>query len=141
MDAVDYRGKERAQFQTVNEGPSKTIQSDAHKADINEILAQYEQVGIVTHLNKVDAKYMDVSEFTDFSDAMRQLRMAEQEFKKLPSKVRELFNHDVAEWLDAAHDPMRIAEVQAALDDKVEESKPVEKPEAPAPEPEKPPEA
>lgn len=95
----------RPRVQTVNDLESKTVTADAKKADINHILKQYKAVGIVDHLREVDARYMDVSEFTDYADMMRQLRTAEAEFMKLPSKVREKFNHDVATWLDAAHTP------------------------------------
>jgi hypothetical protein len=97
---LDFRG--RARVQTVNTLPSKTTQADAKRADINEILRQH-KIGIVPHLQEVDAKYLDVSEFTDYADMMMQLRQAEKDFMSLPSKVREIFNHDVAVWLDAAH--------------------------------------
>ena len=48
--------------------------------------------------------FKDVSEFTDLADALNQAKVAEVEFLKLPSKVREIFEHDVAVWLDTAHD-------------------------------------
>lgn len=110
---LDSRGKPRVQ--TSFEGiESLTVQSDAHRADIRNILRQYKQVGIVDNLNRAEAVFKDVSEFTDFSDAMRMASMAEQDFMKLPSKVREIFNHDVAEWLDTAHDPEKRDALVAA---------------------------
>lgn len=109
---LDYRGKERVQTEFHDE--SLTIQSDAPKADIQKILKQYKQVGIVDHLNYAEATFRDISEFEDFADAMRHAREAESEFLKLPSKVREIFNHDVAEWLDAAHDPEKRDALVAA---------------------------
>lgn len=102
VGTVDARGK--ARVQTVNDEPSMTVQSDAPRADIREILRKYKQVGIVDHLSQVEARFMDVSGVTDFADAMRLQREAEGEFMRLPSKVREVFGHDVARWLDAAHD-------------------------------------
>ncbi len=104
LEQLDYRGKKRSLYQTVNDGPSQTVQSDAAQADINNILRKYEAVGIVDNLNMAEAAFRDISEFTDFADAMRHAEMAESEFLKLPSKVREIFHHDVAEWLDTAHD-------------------------------------
>lgn len=100
---LDARGKSRVQ--TVFKDESLTVQSDAHRADIQEIMKQFHNVGIVSHLNKVEGKYLDVSEFTDFADLQNQLAIVEQEFMSLPSKVREIFGHDVAKFLDAAHDP------------------------------------
>ncbi len=92
------------------------MQSDAHKADISHILKQYGQVGIIENLNRADAKFLDITEFTDFADAMRQAKMAEMDFMKLPSKVREIFNHSAEEWLDTAHDQdKRDALVEAGI--------------------------
>lgn len=114
---LDRRGKPRVQ--TVNDLPSLTVQSDQKAADINEILYSAAGIGVGEHLRDVELRYMDVSEFTDFSDMMRQMRIAEAEFMSLPSKVREKFNHDVAEWLDAAHES---PEVRDALATEVGES-------------------
>ncbi len=97
----DSRGKPR--FQTVNDDPSMTVQSDAHLADLRHIMAQFEETGLDS-LKEADLQFKDVSEFTDLRDALDQARQAETEFLKLPSKVREVFDHDVAVWLDTAHD-------------------------------------
>ncbi len=101
-EKLNRRGRPRVQ--TKNFGPSLTVQSDAKQADIKEILKKYREVGIVEHLNITEANYRDVTELTDFSDVMRTANEAKQEFMKLPSKVREIFHHDVAIWLDTAHD-------------------------------------
>lgn len=111
----DARGRPRVQ--TSFEGQeSMTVQSDAAQADIHQILNQYTQFGIVQNLNKADALFMDISEFTDYADAMAHAEMAKLEFMKLPSKTREIFNHSVLEWLDTAHDPeKRNALVDAGI--------------------------
>ncbi len=106
---LDHRGRPRAQYQTVNNLPSKTIQSDAPEADIIKILKKYKQVGIIDHLNLTEATYQDVTNFTDFADVMRVAKEAENQFMELPSKVREIFDHDVANWLDTAHDEEKRA--------------------------------
>jgi len=98
---LDYRGK--ARVQTVNDQPSMTVQSDAHLADVNMIMQTFLREGMES-LNEADLMFKDVSEFTDLADALNQAKVAEIEFLKLPSKVREIFNHDVAVWLDTAHD-------------------------------------
>lgn len=112
----DSRGKLRSRFQTVNDMPSETLQSHASMASIQNILKQYDQVGIIENLNMAEAKFLDITEFTDFADAMNHAKTAEVEFMKLPSKVRELFKHDVANWLDTAYDDdKRTAMVEAGL--------------------------
>jgi phage internal scaffolding protein len=99
---VDQRGRPRVQ--TVNDLPSKTVQSDAQESDIRFILAKFGQTGVIQQLDATQAEYVDVTAFTDYADVMRTVREAENNFRRLPSKVREVFNHDVAEWLDTAHD-------------------------------------
>lgn len=118
---LDYRGRPRAEYQTVNDEPSKTIQSDAHEADIKTILKKHGMTGIVEHLAQTDAQFVDVTELTDYADVMRITREAEGEFMKLPAKVRALFDHDVAKWLDAAHDQeKRDAVAQEVAEQSVE---------------------
>lgn len=114
---LDYRGKPRVQTSFDGpEGQSMTIQSDAKKSDIKFILAQYRQVGIVENLNQAEAQFRDISEFEDFGAAMLHAKQAESEFMLLPSKVREIFNHDVGQWLDTAHDPeKRDALIEAGI--------------------------
>lgn len=124
-DQVDYRGKLRTQFQTSFKGEeSKTIQSDAHLADIHEILKS--AGGLPAILGEVDAQFMDVSEFTDYADMMREVRGAELEFMKLDPKVRALFDHDVYKWLDAAHE--RRAAPEEVRDERTREGDPQEVP-------------
>lgn len=98
---IDSRGRPRVQ--TINDEPSMTVQSDAHLADITNILAQYGATGM-EQLDQTALEFRDVSEFTDFHELMLQTKEAEKQFLTLPSKVREIFDHDVAVWLDSAHD-------------------------------------
>lgn len=90
---------------TVNDQPSKTVQADIQYADINTVIRSFPGIQITDHLQEVDQVFMDVSEFTDYADLRIQTAAATEEFMKLPSKVREVFGHDVYNWLDAAHDP------------------------------------
>ncbi|AJK28303.1 putative minor capsid protein [Eel River basin pequenovirus] len=100
--------RRKARVRTKNDLESKTVRSELVRSEIKHILAQYEQTGVIDHLANVDLQFRDVSEFTDFADLMRQTKIAEMEFMKLPSKLREVFNHDVNEWLDVAHDPEKL---------------------------------
>ena len=89
---------------TMNDEESRTVQQDKDNADIRKIMARYQATGVVDHLRAVDLAWRDVTEFTDMSDALRQSKDAEAQFMKLPSKLREAFDHDVGKWLDVAHD-------------------------------------
>lgn len=100
--------RKKPRVQTTDWDESRTVQADALKADIRHILSRYEQTGVVLGMRNVDLQFRDVSEFDDFSDLMRQTKEAEATFMRLPSKLREVFSHDVNEWLDAAHDPEKL---------------------------------
>lgn len=131
---VDYRGKPRVQ--TINNDASMTITSDAHLADIHNIMAQF-SVGGLDALDQADLMFRDVSEFTDLADALNQAKLAEVQFMKLPSKVREIFDHDVAVWLDTAHDKeKRDALVDGGFLDPERGTETIKAPPAPAPIPE-----
>ena len=137
-----YTGKRRngrRRVVTVNNKDSKTVQGDVNQAEIKNILANYEVTGIVQHMRNVDLAYRDVSEFTDMSDALQQIKEAEGKFMELPSKLREVFDHDVAKWLDAAHDPEKIEALRPQLEklgvlDPIEVTPAAEAPVTPAPE-------
>lgn len=107
MTHLDHRGKDRAQFQTINTEPSKTIQSQAHLADIREIVGKYDAGFVRSQLEQADLRFLDITEFTDYADMMRQNANVEREFMALPAHVRRMFDHDVAKFLDAAHDPAK----------------------------------
>lgn len=107
VDHLDHLGRPRVM--TVNDLPSKTIQSDHDQADIKKILQKYKEVGIVDNLRTTETAFADVTNFTDFADVMRHAKEAEHAFMRLPSKVREIFDHDVGTWLDTAHDPEKLA--------------------------------
>lgn len=102
----------RRRVQTMNTEPSMTVQSDRDRSEIREILRRYRATGVADSLNRAQLTFRDVTAFEDFSDLMRQNVVAQGEFMKLPSKVREVFGHDVANWLDAANDG--LDEVQTA---------------------------
>jgi len=108
--------RRRPRVQTVNVEPSKTVQSDLYRTEIKHILAKYHQTGVMEHMRNVDLQFRDVTEFSDFSDLMFQSKEAEKAFMKLPSKVRQVFGHDYATWLDAAHDPEKLAELRPKLE-------------------------
>ncbi len=98
---ADSRGNPRVQ--TVNNDESETIQSDAHLADLKNIMGAFARDG-VNALDLAEQTFADVSEFNDYAEALREVDRAKDMFLTLPSKVREIFGHNVAVFLDTAHD-------------------------------------
>lgn len=108
--------RKRPRVQTVNLDPEVTVQSDGPRTEIRSILAKYQEVGIIDHMREVDLQFRDVTEFEDFRDVMVQAKVAENAFLRLPPAVRDLFDNDVARWLDAAHDPEKIEAMRPKLE-------------------------
>lgn len=110
---------------------SRTIQAHLPMTRISNILRQYNATGgIIDHLNQAQATYADVSEFTDLKDALLQANQAKADFMRMSPEARAIFNHDVAEWLDTAHDPLKRRELmdRGLLEDpekKIEPASPV----------------
>lgn len=94
----DRRGRPRVQ--TVNLEPSKTVQSDADRASIKHILGKYKEMGIAAGMQQV-GEFVDLSELTDYSQAMRVVKATESAFMQLPADVRKVFKNDAVKWLDA----------------------------------------
>lgn len=108
--------RRRERVRTVNTDPSLTVQSDGPRSEIRHIMAKYKQTGIVDHMRNVDLQFRDVSEFTDYADMARATKEAEGVFMKLPSKIREVFQHDHLRWLDAAHDADKLEALRPKLE-------------------------
>ena len=60
---------ERVRFECV--GPLMTKQSFKEECDINTIMAQYENTGLVTHVKEHQGNYLDVAFGFDFHESMR----------------------------------------------------------------------
>lgn len=132
MQIVETRPENgRKRVYTLNEEPSKTVQSEVHDAEIAEILQKYEAIGIKAVMRDVDLTYRDVTEFEDFADLMRQTEQAKVHFMTLPPQLRDVFGGSVENWLDAAHDPEKLEALRPKLE-KLGVMEPLPEP-APAP--------
>lgn len=92
--------------------PSRAHQSFKNDCDINAIMAKYHKTGMLTHLNSKTPLYEDVSNVTDYSDAINTVLKAEQLFSELPATVRKAFGNDPAEFVSAFQDSERFEELE-----------------------------
>lgn len=74
---------------------SLTLQSEAEATDINNIVARYEETGILPSAT-MSPLYGDFSVPFDFQTAQNALVSAQNAFMALPAKVRERFNNSPA---------------------------------------------
>lgn len=112
----DVEGRPKFRVRTLNEEPTQTVQSQRDQSEIREILRRHGVTGVADQLAQSALSFQDVSSFEDFADVMRQRRDVEQKFMRLPSKVREVFNHDVDVYLDSAFDGPSEAQIAALTD-------------------------
>nr|DAV37820.1 MAG TPA: Scaffold protein [Microviridae sp.] len=83
--------------------PSQTLQSFRDDADINCIIARYENTGVLVDPTVPVSRTPDFGDFSDMPDyqtAQNVIIAAKNAFDSLSSKVRERFNNDPAAYFD-----------------------------------------
>ena len=89
-----------------------TQQHFADETEINNILRSHDRNGIIEHIHKGNAIYADFSNITDLSDALHQIKEAQEEFLNVPSEIREKFQNDAGKFFKFASDPQNIDELR-----------------------------
>lgn len=89
-------------------GESLTQQHFQEETEINNILRSHDRNGVINHIHKGNAIYGDFSNITDFSDALDQIREAQNEFMNIPSEIREKFQNDAGQFFKFASDPANL---------------------------------
>lgn len=102
--------RSRETHQTSCHAPSRTKDSFRQSTDVNWIMDRFEKTGLVTHLNRAQARFGDFSEVEDYFGAVRQIQDVQELFASLPAKVRDACNNDPAEYLDLVLNPENRAE-------------------------------
>jgi phage internal scaffolding protein len=97
-------------FNTV--GESMTQEQFAAESEINNIIRSHDRNGVIEHINRGNAIYADFSNITDFSDALEQIREAQNEFQQIPSEIREKFQNDAGNFFKFASNPDNIEELR-----------------------------
>lgn len=93
-------------------GESLTQQHFQEETEINNILRSHDRNGVIEHINRGNAIYADFSGITDFSDALEQIREAQQEFQNIPWEIREKFKNDAGEFFKFASNPDNIQDLR-----------------------------
>lgn len=83
----------------------RTKQSMKGETDINNIVARYKKTGFTDYVNSRTPSYIDVSDISDYREALEQVRTTDEFFKGLPAKIRSEFQNDAAVFLDFVTDP------------------------------------
>lgn len=106
----DYEGDEVADATiTYCPEPSLTKQEFKDESDINVVMRRYQNSGIAPGASGV-ARYGDFSDAVDYHTASNIVLAAEEQFSRLPSKIRDRFRNDPAAFLDFVHDSKNLDE-------------------------------
>lgn len=89
---------------------SLTKQAMRDQVDVNNIVRRYTEVGAVPQMRQ-DARYGDFSHGEDYHSIMNRVTAAQSDFMELPAAVRQHFQNDVGQLLDAMADPDRDEEL------------------------------
>lgn len=92
-------------------GETRTVQYFKDECDINQIMAKYQETGVIEHLTKRQGGYGDVSAATSYQEALELVEQAEREFSELPSSLRAKLDNDPARFLEWINDPSNIDEM------------------------------
>jgi len=91
-------------FDPENE-PSLTQQQFQKECDINYIVRQNEQTGLLNHVNQQTPQWGDFGDATDYQASLNLVNAAQASFMALPADVRARFDNDPAKLLTFVTDP------------------------------------
>lgn len=92
--------------------PDRTKQAHLRECDINVIIKQFSSTGMLSHISAKAAQgaYMDLPDPVDFQTAQNILIEGQEAFASLPSKLRDRFNNEPAQFLEFLQDTNNKAE-------------------------------
>ena len=94
--------------ETFNEGITEQHHTD--QCDINKILAQFMETGIMPG-TKANPQYGDVSE-VDFQEMQNTLATAKTLFEELPEQVKDHYNNEMHTFLNFAENPDNLPQME-----------------------------
>lgn len=94
MKIIEKRENGTVRVKTVPEGESLTQQQFADETNINKIMKKYHATGMITHLNRKQGQYVDLSNVKNYQESLQTVIDAQKSFMTLPSEVRKRFEND-----------------------------------------------
>ena len=81
-----------------------TQQSHKDECDVNKIIAKYDKTGLISHVQKIEARYGDVTG-VDFRKAQDLYLNAQAMFDSMPAEIKKRFNQSAGEFLEFMDNP------------------------------------
>lgn len=93
-------------------GEAITKQAFKDQCDINAIIARWNSVGVLDHVNVREGVYGDFFSITDYTSSVRRVEAAMEDFMALPADIRSAFDNDPGKLIDGITDPERAEEMR-----------------------------
>jgi phage internal scaffolding protein len=72
--------------------------------DVNKIITKYDKTGLIIHVNKIEAKYGDMTGH-DYKQMLEKVIDVKNMFNQLPSEIRNRFSNSPERYLSFLEDP------------------------------------
>lgn len=95
---------------TIDTGPGVAKQSPKDECDVNQILARFQQTGVLQHRQDFEAQYDDATGI-DFQTAMNLVISSQKMFEELPATARRKFNDSPEIFMNFVNDPANLPEM------------------------------
>ncbi len=94
--------------------PEKTMtqQHPKEECDINNIMKNFKDTGLIEHVNQHQGDYGDYSEVQDYQTSLNQVMEAQASFDSLPAEMRRRFDNDPGSFLAFVGDPANLEEMR-----------------------------
>lgn len=91
--------------------PSRTQQQFKEECDVNNILRNYVNTGVLTHTSDIPPQFGDFSHVpADYGEALALIQKSEEEFMTLSAEVREKFDNRPGNLIRFLQDEKNIDE-------------------------------
>lgn len=95
-------------------GPSRTKQSFKDAADINNVVRQYAQTGVISNVTRREPIYGDFSEVADLQQSLERVQAAQAEFDALHPEIRFAAQNDPVQFLNMMASEEGVKALRAA---------------------------
>lgn len=111
-ETAPLRTRTRPRVKHAGGGESRTKQSDRQGTDLRSMVERYHRTGALPP-GRGNPVYGDFSAGLDYHAALMRVQAAEDDFARLPARVRSAVDNDPGKFLDLVFDPKRVEELKS----------------------------
>lgn len=93
-------------FKVTKEGEKSPVQQQfEEQSNINNIMKKYHATGMITHLNRKQGQYADMTQVKDYATSLQTVIDAQNAFMTLDSSIRKRFQNNPQELINFLKNP------------------------------------